>query len=251
MSRAEGFAAVPNWMIRDRSVPRNAILVYASLSSRAGMGAIFPSQVTIAEESGLSERTVRTMLGHLEQIGVVERRSRRGGEGHQTAKTDAYTLHPNGRTEAPADVAGSPKRPANGSQATGNQQQITPLIEVDREEVDRDTREGALIPVLSAFDAFWSVWPKKVGKPDAERAWAKAVRSATPETIMAGAIAYRDNPGRPERQFIPHPATWLNRQGWNDELPERSGRDAAPMQRAQDVLSMGEGIARARQGMAS
>lgn len=145
MSRAEGFAAVPNWMIRDRSVPRSAILVYASLSSRAGMGAIFPSQATIAEESGLSERTVRTMLKSLEEIGVVERRVRRGGEGRSTSKTDAYTLHPNGRDEGPAAIAGSPKGPANGGQGTGNQAQNTPLIEVDREEVDRDTSDGVAV----------------------------------------------------------------------------------------------------------
>ena len=99
MSKAEGFAAVPNWMIRERRVPRNAILVYASLSSRAGMGAIFPSQATIAEESGLSERTVRRMMKSLEDLGVVERRARRGSEGRSTSKTDGYSLHPNGHPE--------------------------------------------------------------------------------------------------------------------------------------------------------
>lgn len=150
MSRAEGFAAVPNWMIRDRQVPRNAILVYASLSSRAGMGAIFPSQATIAEESGLSERTVRTMLKSLEEIGVVERRVRRGVEGKSTSRTDAYTLHPNGRDEGPATVAGRSKGPANGGQGSGNQAQVAPLIEVDREEVDRDTSNGfAVLPTTS------------------------------------------------------------------------------------------------------
>lgn len=227
MSRAEGFAAVPNWMIRDRSVPRNAILVYASLSSRAGMGAIFPSQATIAEESGLSERTVRTMLKSLEEIGVIERRVRRGGEGQSTSKTDAYTLHPNGHTEEPADVAGRSKGPANGGQGTGNQAHSTPLIEVDREEVDRDTREVSLIASVG-FEDFWSVWPRKVAKPDARRAWDKAVKTVPGEVILAAAVAYRDNPGRPDKQFIPHPATWLNRAGWGDELPEeRSGRVGA------------------------
>jgi hypothetical protein len=37
----------------------------------------------------------------------------------------------------------------------------------------------------------------------------------------------------PEREFIPHPTTWLNRDGWEDDpLPERTNgkqtnRDAA------------------------
>lgn len=227
MSRAEGFAAVPNWMIRDRRVPRNAILVYASLSSRAGMGAIFPSQATIAEESGLSERTVRTMLKSLEEIGVVERRVRRGVEGKSTARTDAYTLHPNGRDEEPATVAGRSKGPANGGQGTGNQAQVVPLIEVDREEVDRDTREVSLMASVS-FDDFWSAWPRKASKPDALRAWNKAVKTVPGEVILSGAIAYRDNPARPDKEFIPYPATWLNRAGWDDDLPEaRGGRVGA------------------------
>ncbi len=148
MSRAEGFAAVPNWMIRDKRVPRNAVLVYASLSSRAGMGAIFPSQATIAEESGLSERTVRTMLRELEDLGVV-RRVRRAVPGARRS-TDAYTLHPNGlpadvaaRSDLPADL------PAKEDRSTGNELQATPLIEVDREEVDNEVaprKRGTRIP---------------------------------------------------------------------------------------------------------
>lgn len=152
MARAEGFAAVPTWMIRDRKVPRNAVLVYASLSSRAGLGVIYPSQTTIAEESGLSERTVRTMLTELERLGVVTR-ERRKVPGVRRA-TDAYSLHPNGlpatsaaSSDLPADL------PANGPRSTGNEQQATPSIEVENVEVDRDLLSpdesddlGTLIP---------------------------------------------------------------------------------------------------------
>lgn len=246
MSRVEGFAAVPNWMIRDRTVPRNAILVYASLSSRAGMGAIFPSQATIAEESGLSERTVRRMMGHLEEIGVVQRRARRGAEGRANSKTDAYTLHPNGAVEGPVKLAGRSERPDTKGRATGQEQHSTPLIEVDREEVDRDTREVSLIASVS-FEDFWSVWPRKVAKPDALRAWGKAVKTVPGEVILAGAVAYRDNPGRPDKEFIPYPATWLNRAGWDDDLPEargrvgavEAGREADAMLAARERLAVG------------
>ncbi|AXA95428.1 helix-turn-helix domain-containing protein [Microbacterium sp. PM5] len=228
MSRAEGFAAVPNWMIRDRSVPRNAILVYASLSSRAGMGAIFPSQATIAEEAGLSERTVRTMLGKLEQIGVIERRSRRGSEGRSNSKTDGYTLHPNGIVEEPANIAGRSERPANGGRATGNQQQLTLLIEVDREEVDKDS---------VAFDDFWSIWPRKDAKKAASAAWDRAVKRADAQTILDAANAYVASPNRPEKQYVPHAATWLNGDRWDDPLPERTGKlSTLDLGRAADAL---------------
>lgn len=121
MSKAEGFAAVPNWMIREKRVPRNAVLVYASLASRSGLGGIHPSQATIAEESGLSERTVRSMLGELEQLGVVQRVRRTTGQrGKGNRLPDGYTLHPNGSMNLPADIAGSTVQPATEGDATGN-----------------------------------------------------------------------------------------------------------------------------------
>ena len=232
MSRAEGFAAVPNWMIREKAVPRNAILVYASLSSRAGMGAIFPSQATIAEESGLSERTVRTMLARLEELGVIERRARRGSEGRGNSKTDGYTLHPNGRIDGSANLAGRSERPANETPPTGNEQQSTPLIEVDREEVDKDSARG------SFFDDFWAVWPRKDAKKNAAVAFARAVQRADVRVIVAAATAYAQSPHRPEKQYVPHAATWLNGDRWNDPLPEpRGGRlSALDVGRAADAL---------------
>lgn len=213
MSRAEGFAAVPNWMIREKQVPRNAILVYASLSSRAGMGSIFPSQTTIADESGLSERTVRTMLAKLEELGVIERRSRRAGEGRGNRKTDAYTLHPNGRFDEPADIAGRSEQPANEPRATGNELQITPLIEVDKAEVDRAS---------CSFDDFWSVWPRKDARKTAEAAWSKAIKRAPAQLIVDAARAYASSPYRPEKKFVPYGASWLNQDRWTDPLPEPS-----------------------------
>lgn len=145
MSRVEGFAAVPTWMIRDKSIPRSALLVYASLSSRSGLGAIFPSQASIAEEAGLSERTVRTMLGHLESIGVIER-ARRKTTGLKRV-TDAYMLRPNGRIDLAATSAGRSylpaDLPANEGVSTGNEQQTTPSIEVEIEEVEIGTSDVA------------------------------------------------------------------------------------------------------------
>jgi hypothetical protein len=211
MTRYEGFAPVPTWMIREKSVPRNAILVYASLSSRSGLGAIFPSQATIAEESGLSERTVRTMLGKLEEIGVIERRSRRAGEGRGNRKTDAYTLHPNGRYEEPADFAGRSEQPANETRPTGNELQCVPLIEAEIEEADRAS---------CSFEDFWAVWPRKDSKKTAQAAWAKAIKSTDPAVIVDAARAYSQSPYRPEKQFVPYGASWLNAERWNDPLPE-------------------------------
>jgi predicted transcriptional regulator len=70
------------------------------------------------------------------------------------------------------------------------------------------------------FDRFWSVYPKKAGKAEAQRAWRKAITQAPAETIIAAAKRYADwlNGGRPG-EFRPqakHAQGWLNGQRWTD-----------------------------------
>lgn len=79
----------------------------------------------------------------------------------------------------------------------------------------------------SAFDRFWSAYPRRVERKRAEAAFAKAVRQTDPEAIIAGAERYAADPNRvPE--FTKHPSTWLNGGCWDDEpLPPRSSGTTA------------------------
>lgn len=80
------------------------------------------------------------------------------------------------------------------------------------------------------FEAFWLIYPKKVDKRQAFKAWGKAATRATVEEIRTGAERYRDDPNR-EDQYTKNPATWLNADAWgNDPLPAPSTR---PPQRAE------------------
>ena len=70
------------------------------------------------------------------------------------------------------------------------------------------------------FDAFWQIYPRKVGKGAAEKALAHI--SPTPELMASILKAVADQRTcaqwtKDDGQFIPHPATWLNRKGWEDE----------------------------------
>ena len=76
------------------------------------------------------------------------------------------------------------------------------------------------------FDEFWSLYPRKVQKEDARKAWTKVTRGTLPDAILAGVKRVAADPNLPEKQFIPYPATWLNAGGWDDEPfpPEKNGR---------------------------
>jgi len=78
------------------------------------------------------------------------------------------------------------------------------------------------------FDEFWSVYPRKAGKGAARKAFAAAAKSAGGAAVVAGARRFALDPNLPDKQFIPHPATWLSRGSWEDEpLPPRTTSPAA------------------------
>ncbi len=78
--------------------------------------------------------------------------------------------------------------------------------------------------VRSGFAEFYMAYPRKVGKEAARKAFEKAAKTADPGAIVEAARRYAADPNLPEKQFIPHPSTWLGRGSWEDEpLPPREG----------------------------
>jgi len=69
------------------------------------------------------------------------------------------------------------------------------------------------------FNEFWSLYPRKIAKATARKAWAKL--SAEQQLMAAKAIDTHCqywSAKETELEFIPHPATWLNQERWEDEL---------------------------------
>jgi len=72
------------------------------------------------------------------------------------------------------------------------------------------------------FDEFWKIYPLKVGKGAALKAFVKAVRTTDADIIIKGAQRYKLDPNR-SQAYTAHASTWLNAQRWLDEaLPTRN-----------------------------
>lgn len=71
-----------------------------------------------------------------------------------------------------------------------------------------------------AFDRFWAEYPRKVGKPAAQSAWKRHRCDEIAEAVLAGLAGWKgcDQWRRDGGNYIPHPATWLNRRGWEDPV---------------------------------
>lgn len=92
------------------------------------------------------------------------------------------------------------------------------------------------------FDQWWVAYPRKVSKGRAEKAYAKALTSVTPETLLSAAQVFAGSRKNDDVKFLPYPATWLNDKGWLDEsgaVQPRAGPDL-------ELLRMQEDAARRR-----
>jgi len=85
------------------------------------------------------------------------------------------------------------------------------------------------------FTAFWQVWPKRVGKLQAEKAWKAALkRGASAEQIISRAARQAEiwqQTGK-DRQYMPHPSTWLNAGRYDDDQPDTGTVPVAGRQRS-------------------
>jgi hypothetical protein len=106
----------------------------------------------------------------------------------------------------------------------------------------------------ATFADFWTLWPKRVARMEAEKAWKRLTPSECVAALV-GLIAWRPlwiAEGR--LQYVPNASTWLNQQRWTDEMPDKwtqshaSHLPAKPMEttRTEMPQSVKDAIARLR-----
>lgn len=103
----------------------------------------------------------------------------------------------------------------------------SPLQRAKEKEKDKDKdisqrgeeRRGEREPV--GFADFWSAYPRKRSRGQALNAWRKLKPSIEQVSRILAAIIQAKTSSewvKDGGQFIPYPATWLNAQGWEDEI---------------------------------
>ncbi|NEC77233.1 hypothetical protein G3I25_37740, partial [Streptomyces rochei] len=87
-------------------------------------------------------------------------------------------------------------------------------------------------PADTGFEEFWAAYPRKVAKGTARGAWAKAMKrgvSAQHITAAATRAAAQWRAAHTELRFIPHPATWLNGERYDDEPEPTPAQNQPPL----------------------
>ena len=205
------FAIIDEWVlnlpISDRALRLYVLLVrYADNHTHRA----FPSRETLATRLSCSKASVDRATQELIDQGAVSKSQRMNS-------SLVYTVHMTRGVVTDDEGGSSPV-------TTGviRDDDLTRTTELEPEELEPLNNQTS---VIKSFDEFWDTYPKHLQKGEARKAFFKAVqRVGDAETILEGARRMSADPNLPVKQFIPYPATWLNRDGWDDEpFPLREG----------------------------
>lgn len=223
----EYFAVIPETILF-ADISSNAVRCFAILQRYANADRqCWPGQGVIAQRMRCSKDTVKRAIAELIAIGAVEVERRYTPSGDPTSNRYTLkmrvgaTLHPPPSKFAPTLVARMHPKSEKVKQSKGN----------------RTNNSSSSTDVDADFDQFWSLYPRKIGKGAARKAWATALHTATPDTIIAGLKQYAPTRTGQDPKYTPHPATWLNQQRWEDE-PETPHTPGPQTRRQQAIQTM-------------
>lgn len=78
------------------------------------------------------------------------------------------------------------------------------------------------------FEAWWKLYPRKIGKGQARKAFKTALSKTDADTLNAGVKSYVESVAGKDQQYIAHPATWLNGERWDDEPTPEAPAEKSP-----------------------
>lgn len=164
----------------------------------------FPSTSRMAKDCNMSKSSIFNHLNVLESKGLIERIGRVRHNGQQTS--NLYNLHINKGVQ---NLQG-------GGVEFG--QPTVQNLDTNNHVINNHVNEPILRSVSIAFNHFWLMYPRKVGKTNAEKAFSKASHAVGVDKILEAVKPYADSVSHKEKKFIPHPATWLNQGRWDDDI---------------------------------
>lgn len=201
------------WLTKLPLTEKMVLLVIADHASDDGTEA-WPSQVTIGKKASVSVRTVQRSVNSLIDKGYL--RMQKGAGGSATCRDDRrphkYTINL-AMLRGDAETTRKPR----GDFDDGNEATFTPSTG----RLSRPMNLPSEPSIETPFDLFWKVYPLKVGKAAAKKAWDKAITQEDQDNIIIGASKYAQDPNR-HPSYTAHPSTWLNAGRWADDpLPPR------------------------------
>ena len=182
-------------------------------------GQFYTSLDTLSDETGLTQRQIRTCLNKLKSTGELSSSTMARGRMITVVKYDAYQ----------DDVTLSVSQ-ASGSRQAGDRLVTTNKNDKnDKSKLDHSANESTAAKqdlITPAFDFFWGFYPRKIGKKKAKQKCTVLTKGKSEPFIkdLVNKICtdidskiktYQWRPDE-EVEYIPHPTTYLNSEVWSD-----------------------------------
>ena len=212
------FTQIQNTTLRDERLSFRARGILAWLLSHVDTWEVSREQIARNGTEGVD--AIRTAEAELKALGYLERVEHRTGSGRIYYVTNVY--------EVPAQTAGgltANGSTANGSTANGESNDIEDHLPKDHLEEEDQRTTSSDVEVLPEweqfFNHFWKLYPRKVGKPSAKRAMKAKYAPTAIHFIVGGTNAWVRywHDDATQVKHIPHPATFLNDERYNNEPP--------------------------------
>jgi hypothetical protein len=180
-----------------------AKLVLIGIANHLGDQGAWPAISTLARYANASERSVKRDIQELVELGEL-RVEIQNAPTRTQYKTNLYWLTiGSGVTDLTSGVTDWVSR-GDSSGKSG----VTP---VGTQNIILTIKESSMKQTEIDFDNFWNLYPKKVAKSEALRAWNKATKKKTADELLKLTKAYAEGK-LPEDKYIPYPASWLNKE---------------------------------------
>jgi hypothetical protein len=182
-------------------------LVLLSIADHQGELGAWPSIETLANMVNSSPRSVQRDIQDLIELGelVVEFRS---APTYGPYKANRYFVNLPGVTDGVSEVT------KTASEVTDSESEVTESAsEVTAGGVltlNRTLKETLTKQADESFETFWNLYPKKVAKADALKAWKQVLKKKTADEMIGLTKAYSESK-LPDMTYIPYPASWLNK----------------------------------------
>jgi hypothetical protein len=167
--------------------------------------------------SYLTESQVKTALGKLVECGLLVK-----GD-YNLANYDKTSWYAPAVSAEWINSAIGQKSPMDWSKTANglaeNHQPIPDIKPVNKPDSKLSCK------IDDAFAEFWTHYPRKAGKAAAAKAFTKAAKKHCADDILFGLSQQIEAMKAKDTQFIPHAATWLNAERWNDEPEQPTGSD--------------------------
>lgn len=197
-----------------------AVLTIAARCTRRGFLLIDGENMTsadLADEAAITtEQASEALEWFQSRLLIVSYRGSLRVDGWERSQFDSDSSTK--RVQKHRSRAQSAKRECN---VTRNVSESPPDTDTDIGQNTRPKRSKTERS-LDGFDEFWKEQTRKEGKGAARSAYSKALKTATPDVILAGWLRSRKAyaaEGR-DRKHYPLPATWLNQERWDDDYSE-------------------------------